>query len=58
MDEDTDNGREEFIAKLREDRAKCTQRILAAGVELMGICTTDEQRAEVRTMIDELRDLM
>lgn len=54
----TDPSRELFIAKIKEDRVKCTQRMLAAGVELMGKCTTDAQRAEVRATIEELRELL
>ena len=51
-------SREVFVAKIQRERDRCTRDMIAFGSELLKKCDTDEQRAEVRRMIDELRELL
>ena len=58
MSKAIDSGREAFIAKIEADRLPSTKNLIAIGNELLAKCETDEQRDEVRKLIDELRELL
>ena len=47
-----------FRLRIKKERDRCTRDMIAAGSILLKKCDTDEQRAEVRKMIDELRELL